>query len=152
MRLTAAIDNIDSHQSTHSVLLMVRARHLGPINSLAGDSPAPQSGRRGEQATRETPPTDRQEDTTMQVILDFLLLVGSLVELLLYVALASVVLATTLLAGGIAVLTLRSPGSAVVIPDRRPSVSRQPRPAVKHQLARPVLVAVANEAILAKTA
>ncbi|KJK00415.1 hypothetical protein UB43_14240 [Pseudomonas sp. 21] len=88
----------------------------------------------------------------MQVILDFLLLVGSLVELLLYVALASVVLATTLLAGGIAVLTLRSPGSAVVIPDRRPSVSRQPRPAVKHQLARPVLVAVANDPILAKTA
>ena len=45
----------------------------------------------------------------------------------------------------IAVLTLRSPGSAVVIPDPRPSVSRKPRPAVKHQLARPVLVAVANE-------
>ncbi|MBD9631063.1 hypothetical protein [Pseudomonas sp. PDM19] len=88
----------------------------------------------------------------MQVILDFLLLIGSLVELLLYVALASVVLATTLLAGGIAVLTLRSPGSAVMIPDRRPSVSRQPRPAVKHQLVRPVLVAVANEPILAKTA
>ena len=88
----------------------------------------------------------------MQVILDSLLLVGSLVELLLYVALASVVLATVLLLGVIAVLTLRSPGSAVVIPDRRPSVSRQPRPAVKHQLARPVLVAVANEPILAKTA
>ncbi|WP_447747536.1 hypothetical protein [Pseudomonas nicosulfuronedens] len=88
----------------------------------------------------------------MQAILDFLLLVGSLVELLLYVALASVVLATVLLLSGIAVLTLRSPTPAVVIPDRRPSVSHQPRPAVKHQLARPVLVAVANQPLLAKSA
>jgi len=88
----------------------------------------------------------------MQVILDSLLLVGSLVELLLYVALASIVLATVVLLSVIAVLTLRSPGSAVAIPDPRPSVSRRPRPAVKHQMARPVLVSVMDEPMLAKTA
>ncbi|QRY82216.1 hypothetical protein JVX91_14315 [Pseudomonas sp. PDNC002] len=74
----------------------------------------------------------------MQVILDFLLLVGSLVELLLYVALASVVLATVLLISVITLLTLRSPKAAIRIPDRRPAASRQPLPAVKRQLAEPL--------------
>ncbi|MDN6857413.1 hypothetical protein QO207_12530 [Pseudomonas sp. CAN2814] len=88
----------------------------------------------------------------MQVILDSLLLIGSLVELLLYFALASVVLAAVVLLSVIAVLTLRSPAPAIAIPDRRPAVSRQPRTAVKHQLVRPLLVAVANEPVLAKSA
>ena len=63
----------------------------------------------------------------MQVILDFLLLLGSLVELLLYVALASVVLATVLLLGVIAVLTLRSPEAVIRIPERRRPPVRAPR-------------------------
>ncbi|MFV3305904.1 hypothetical protein ACNFBT_11540 [Pseudomonas sp. NY15181] len=63
----------------------------------------------------------------MQIVLDFLLLVGSLVELLLYVALASVVLATVVLASVVAVLTLRSPGQPISIPERRRPVVRNPR-------------------------
>ncbi len=63
----------------------------------------------------------------MQIVLDFLLLVGSLVELLLYVALASVVLATVVLASVVAVLTLRSPGQPISIPERRRPFVRNPR-------------------------
>lgn len=63
----------------------------------------------------------------MQIVLDFLLLVGSLVELLLYVVLASVVLATVVLLSVIAVLTLRSPGQPISIPERRRPVARKPR-------------------------
>lgn len=63
----------------------------------------------------------------MQVVLDFLLLVGSLVELLLYVALASVVLATVLLVSAVTVLTLRSPGQPITIAERRRPVVRKLR-------------------------
>lgn len=63
----------------------------------------------------------------MQVALDFLLLIGSLVELLLYVALASVVLATVLLVTVVSVLTLRSPGQPITIPERRRPVARKLR-------------------------
>ncbi|MHB9797299.1 hypothetical protein ACYCAX_05700 [Pseudomonas sp. MT3] len=63
----------------------------------------------------------------MQIVLDFLLLIGSLVELLLYIALASVVLATVALLGAVAVLTLRSPGQPISIPERRRPVVRKPR-------------------------
>ncbi|MCJ1888173.1 hypothetical protein LNN38_25195 [Pseudomonas sp. LA21] len=66
----------------------------------------------------------------MQIVLDFLLLVGSLVELLLYVVLASVVLATVVLLSVIAVLTLRSPGQPISIPERRRPVVRKPRAVV----------------------
>lgn len=63
----------------------------------------------------------------MQVALDFLLLIGSLVELLLYVALASVALATVLLVTVVSVLTLRSPGQPISIPERRRPALRKPR-------------------------
>ncbi|CDF83068.1 hypothetical membrane protein [Pseudomonas knackmussii B13] len=57
----------------------------------------------------------------MQAALDFLLIVGSLAELLLYVAMGAIGLAGTLLLTVIAVLTLRSPGEPIRIdaPPRR---------------------------------
>ncbi|MCP8464913.1 hypothetical protein NK553_13245 [Pseudomonas sp. ZM23] len=76
----------------------------------------------------------------MQVILDFLLLVGSLAELLLYVALASVALAALLMLSAVAVLTLRSPGQPIRIPERRRPSLRKPH------------AAAASEPALAKTA
>ncbi|MBB4866240.1 hypothetical protein HNP46_005145 [Pseudomonas nitritireducens] len=88
----------------------------------------------------------------MQVILDSLLLVGSLVELLLYFALSVIVLASVVLLSVIAVLTLRSPAQPLVIADPRPAASRKPRPAVKHQLVRPLLGSAANEAVLVRSA
>lgn len=63
----------------------------------------------------------------MQIVLNFLLLAGSLVELLLYVALASVILATVVLLSVITVLTLRSPGQPISIPERRRPSVRKPR-------------------------
>lgn len=69
----------------------------------------------------------------MQIVLDFLLLVGSLVELLLYVVLASVILATVVLASVVAVLTLRSPGQPITIPERRRPQVRKPSPALVQQ-------------------
>lgn len=77
----------------------------------------------------------------MQLVLDFLLLVGSLVELLLYVALASVILATVVLLSVVAVLTLRSPGQPITIPERRRPVLRTPRAAATER--KPVLAEAA---------
>ncbi|MDF3935157.1 hypothetical protein [Pseudomonas citronellolis] len=57
----------------------------------------------------------------MQATLDLLLIIGSLAELLLYVALGAIGLAATLLLTAIGVLTLRSPGEPIRIdePARR---------------------------------
>lgn len=57
----------------------------------------------------------------MQLALDFLVIVGSLAELLLYVVIGAIGLAGTLLLGVVAVLTLRSPGEPIRIdaPQRR---------------------------------
>ncbi|WP_043250751.1 hypothetical protein ACA097_04335 [Pseudomonas sp. QL9] len=66
-------------------------------------------------------PNEALEDRIMQAALDFLLIVGSLAELLLYVAMGAIGLAGTLLLTVIAVLTLRSPGEPIRIdaPPRR---------------------------------
>ncbi|SDH91009.1 hypothetical protein [Pseudomonas panipatensis] len=57
----------------------------------------------------------------MQAALDFLLIIGSLAELLLYVVLGAIGLAGTLLLSVIAVLAMRSPGEPIRIdpPPRR---------------------------------
>lgn len=73
--------------------------------------------------SRSAPLTTRltEEERTMQAALDLLLIIGSLAELLLYVALAAIGLAATLLLAAIGVLTLRSPGEPIRIdePPRR---------------------------------
>ncbi|KAF1054001.1 MAG: hypothetical protein GAK43_01132 [Stenotrophomonas maltophilia] len=54
----------------------------------------------------------------MQATLDFLILIGSLAQLLLYIALGAIGLASSLLLGAVAVFTLRSPGEPVRIAER----------------------------------